>query len=139
MSVGKICSRTVYTANADEWIVNAAARMRDHDVGTLVVVDTQNLPIGILTDRDITLRCVAEGRDPEVTNVTEIMSVVDKTLDDDTPIETALSEMANQAVRRAVVTDEQGRLSGLLALDDVIDLLAEEAGMIGQLVRAQAH
>ena len=139
MSAGKICSRTVHIASPDEWVIEAAQRMRDNNVGTLVVVDTQKIPIGMVTDRDITIRCVADGRDPETTNVIDVMSTVTGTVEENTPIETALSAMAATSVRRMVVTDEQGRLAGVLALDDVVELLAEEAEMIGQLVRSQAR
>lgn len=137
MSVGKICSRTVHTADPDEWVIDAAKRMKERGVGTLVVVDTENLPIGIVTDRDIALRCVADNRDPETTNVIDVMSAVSSTVGEDTAIETALSDMAATGVRRTVVTDDAGRLAGVLALDDVLELMAEEGEMIGHLLRSQ--
>ena len=138
MSVGKICTRTVCFASPDEWIVDAARRMRDRDVGSLVVVDTQKLPIGMLTDRDIVVRCMAEGRDPETTPVADVMSTIVSSVSEDTPIETALATMGSVGVRRMVVTDEEGRLAGLLALDDALELLVEEVESIGRLLRAQA-
>ena len=139
MSAGKICSRTVYTSTPDEWVVDAAGRMRDRGVGTLVVVDEEARPVGIVTDRDIAIRCVADGRNPETTNVLDVMSTNPSTVGEDTAIEDALSGMAGLGIRRAVVTDDAGRLAGILSLDDVIDLLAEEATMIGRLLRSQAR
>jgi CBS domain-containing protein len=67
MSVGRICVREVWVASPEESVATAARRMAEHDVGTLVVVDEHRHPLGMLTDRDVTLRCVAAGRPPPPT------------------------------------------------------------------------
>ncbi|MEZ4416057.1 MAG: CBS domain-containing protein [Gemmatimonadota bacterium] len=138
MSAGRICTRVVQTATAHEPVFDAARRMRDHHVGTLVVVDDDRRPIGIVTDRDLTVRCVAEGCNPANTHLSDVMTRVVSCVEEDTPIEAALSTMAAAKTRRMVVTGTDGRLEGVLSLDDVIDLLVEEAGTIGRLLRSQA-
>jgi CBS domain-containing protein len=109
--------------------------MREADVGTLLVVDDARRPIGVVTDRDVVLRCVAEGRDPETTALTTVMTAPVLCVLESTPIEEALRRMARIPARRLAVTDEAGRLVGILALHDVLELLVEEAEAIGRLLR----
>lgn len=137
MSAGKICNRTVVTASLDEAVRTAARRMADYRVGTLVVVDWDRHPIGIVTDRDIAVRCVAADRDPDRTTIEAIMTTPVRAVPESMPIEESLAYMANAGVRRLVVTDAVGGLAGILALDDLLDLLTEEAEAIGRLVAAQ--
>jgi CBS domain-containing protein len=136
MTIGRLCTREVVLADPDESVLEAARRMRDADVGTLVVVDAERCPVGILTDRDVALRAVAEALDPAHTPVASVMSVPVTRVSEATPIEDALARMAGAAVRRLVVVDEGGRLAGLVALDDVLDLLVDEVGSIGRLLRS---
>ena len=138
MSVGRICVREVDIAERTESVLLAAQRMFDRDVGTLVVVDHGRRPVGLVTDRDIALRATATGRDPTTIRVTEIMTVDPQTVTEDTPIETALSLMRSAACRRLVVVDATGRLAGILSLDDVLGLLAEEFTTIGTLLERVA-
>ncbi len=138
MSAGRICTRVTYTASRAERARDAAVRMQDHGIGTLAVVDRDNRPVGIVTDRDLAIRCVAGGLDPERTSLDEIMSSPVCSVAEDTPIESALATMAAAEVRRAVVIDVEGSLVGILALDDILELLIEETQSIGALLRAQA-
>ncbi len=140
MSVGRICNRSVATAGADEAVRDAARRMARLSVGTLVVMspDESERPIGILTDRDVATRCVAPGLDPVENTVSSVMSVPVRSVHEDTPIEDALAIMSGGAMRRLVVVDSEGRLAGILALDDVIGLLVEEADAIGRLLEKES-
>jgi CBS domain-containing protein len=138
MSVGKLCVRTVHTASPDETILEAARRMAREETGSLVVLDLERLPIGILSDRDVMMRCVAEGKDPASTLVSELMSTPVASVRESMPIEEALGQMASCHVRRMPVVDDDDRLIGILALDDVIELLVEEAGTIGRLLRKRS-
>lgn len=137
MSVGKICTRIVATASEAERVREVAARMEAHNVGTVVVVDGERSPTGILTDRDIAIRCVGKGRDPDHTPVSEIMTRPVRTARLSTPIEDALDTMRRWAVRRIVVVDDDGALAGVLAVDDVLDLLVEEVDAIGGILRRE--
>jgi CBS domain-containing protein len=135
MSIGKLCTRSVSIAQAGESVAVAARRMAEHGVGTLVVVDEQTHPTGLLTDRDVVLRVVATGRDPAATQIGEVMSQPIVRADEDTPIEEGIAKMASAATRRLVVTAADGRLVGVLSVDDVLDLLIEEAKSVGRLLR----
>lgn len=136
MSVGSICTRAVHTATRSERAKEAARRMNQYRVGSLVVVDLESKPIGILTDRDLAMKCVGEGLGGDV-RIDEIMTRPVTTVHEDTPIDQAIRHMAAAKIRRMVVVDGVGRLVGLLSLDDVLDLLAEEAEDIGRLLHAQ--
>lgn len=136
MSVGSICTRAVHTATRSERAKEAARRMHQYKVGSLVIVDLESKPIGILTDRDLAMKCVGDGLGVDV-RIDEVMTRRVSTVHEDTPIDQALRHMAADKVRRMVVVDGLGRLVGLLALDDVLDLLVEEAEDVGRLLHAQ--
>jgi CBS domain-containing protein len=135
MSVGRLCVRSVYSATPDESARVVARRMNEANVGALVVVDEKGYPVGIVTDRDLALRCIAGNCDPSTTLVSTIMTAPVVCVSESTPIEDALKQMARISARRLAVTDEKGRLAGLLALDDVLELLVEEAETIGRLLK----
>lgn len=138
MSAGKICSRIVVFATEGETARDAAGRMRENNVGTLVVVDEDRRPIGILTDRDIVMRVLAQDRDPFVTTLDEIMTRELRTIRESTAIEEALRIMRTAGTRRLVVVADDGTLAGILSVDDVLELLAGEAAAIGALIRGEA-
>ena len=137
MSVGRICTRTVATASPNETVAEVARRMAEYNVGTLAVVDDSGTAIAIVTDRDVTLRAVAAGHDPETTPVSVIMTREVRTVDEAVPIEQALKTMAGAGTRRLIVTGPEGKLAGLVAIDDVLELLAEEVESIGKVLRRE--
>jgi len=137
MSAGRICSRDVDTASYDEKVIDAARRMRDRQVGTVIVLDEQR-PVGIVTDRDLTVRVLAAGLDPRVTRVSEVMTPSPTTIREEDSIEAALGYMRAGRFRRLPVVGRDGRLLGILALDDVLELVAEELADIGQLLKREA-
>lgn len=135
MSVGALCVRSVQVASPDEPVRLVAGRMAGANVGTVAVLGEDRRPLGILTDRDVALRCVAQGLDPNVTDVASVMTTPVTCVRESTPIESALARMAGAHARRLIVVDDEERLVGILALDDVLELLAAEATSIGKLVR----
>lgn len=138
MTVGRICTRSVDLADRDESVQVAASRMNTRNVGTLVVNDDDKRPIGILTDRDLTIRVVAKGLDPTSTSVESVMSPSPDCITEDAVIETAITLMRRGSHRRLLVVDDEGKLVGLLSLDDILDLLSEEFVEIGKLVREES-
>ncbi|HET6371260.1 MAG TPA: CBS domain-containing protein, partial [Nitrospiria bacterium] len=74
MPIGEFCTKSVVTARSDESVADAAKKMLEKNVGTIIVVDLQTVPIGMITDRDVAVRVVAEGRDPGSTRIGEVMS-----------------------------------------------------------------
>lgn len=137
MSVGRICIREVDTADVTETVQEAAERMCARNVGTLIVLNPEHQPLGIVTDRDLAIRVVARGKDPFTTTVGEIMTLFPRTVHEETAIEDAIPIMRVGPFRRLPVVDHEGKLVGLLSMDDVLELLAEEFREIGQLLRAE--
>src|SRR5918992_6405355 len=99
-------------------IAEAARIMRDENVGSLPITEGNQL-VGTVTDRDITIRAVADGRDPQGTAVQEIASRDIVTVDPQQKLDEALRLMAQHQVRRLPVVEEDGKLVGILAQADV--------------------
>jgi CBS domain-containing protein len=137
MSAGSICRRDVYVAGLGESVRAVAQRMREHNVGTVVVRDEKDRPAGILTDRDLVMRVMAEDRNPAMTPVLEVMTVMPRSVSEDTPVEALLGLMRTERIRRVPVVGKDGRLVGVVSLDDVLELLAEEFGDIGGLLHGE--
>jgi CBS domain-containing protein len=133
MKVGELCVRNVEVSAPGDGAVAAARHMKEAQVGTLVVVDELGRPLGIVTDRDLMVRCIAEERDPRRTTVGALMSGPVAWVHEETSLEDALEEMARLRVRRFAVVDARERLVGLLALDDA---LCRELGESSPLARA---
>jgi CBS domain-containing protein len=139
MNVGRMCTRLPETTYVDTNVLAAAQQMAAQEVGTLVVTDGGGRPAGIVTDRDIVIRCVAEGLPLEDTKVSEIMTQSPVTVWEDTEAEAALETMANQEVRRLVVLDEAERVVGIVSLDDFLEGLMAASEDVGRLLRRQVH
>ena len=137
MSVARICTREVDVAAADESVWCAAERMHQRSVGTLVVVDEIQRPVGIVTDRDLLVRVLAERREPNETLVGQVMTRPVATTLEDTPIEMALERMAGGGFRRMPVVDHDGKLVGLITLDDILLLLGQELNQAGKVLAQQ--
>lgn len=134
MSIGPICVRDVDVAQPEETVAAAARRMLDRKVGTLVVVNADHEPVGIVTDRDLTIRVLAETRDPARTILADVMTRHLSLVSLDTRVEDALRLMRVGAVRRLIVTNPSGKLAGLVSLDDILALLHREFDDIGRLI-----
>lgn len=126
MSIGRICQREVILADPDEPITKAAERMERQLVGTLVVLDRDKRPIGVLTDRDIAMRVVAAGRDPQETTVDDVMTRHPRSVMAGTPIEDTLATMRTLGIRRILVVGHDERLAGIASMDDILGLIMEE-------------
>jgi CBS domain-containing protein len=104
--------------DADKPVAYAAKMMRDEDVGLAPIVEGNKL-IGTLTDRDIAIRVVAEGKDPQSTTVREVATTTLVTVDPDQDLDEALRLMAKNQVRRLPVVEEDGKLAGVVAQADI--------------------
>src|SRR5579872_5312655 len=138
MSAGRICVRSVDIAEIDESATLIAQRMHARKVGTVVVVDKDRRPLGLVTDRDLVVRVMAADRDPNQTGVSEVMTRLPHTVSEELPVEEALGIMRCGPYRRLPVVDREGRLAGILGLDDILDLLSEECADIGRLVKKES-
>jgi CBS domain-containing protein len=133
MAVGEICNREVVIAEKALSVVDAARLMRTHHVGDLVVVEGRH-PVGIVTDRDIVVEVVAAGVNPEALAVADIMGPEVATVRESEGLFEALRYMRDKGVRRVPVVDREGGLVGILTLDDLLSLLAEEMTELAKLV-----
>ena len=133
MSIGRICSRATHLADLEESAQAAADRMQDQNVGTLVVVDPDRKPIGILTDRDLAVRVVAPALDARTTTVGQVMTSHPQWVREETPIEDAVATMRSLGIRRLPVVDGRERLVGIVSADDVLELLAQELENLGRI------
>jgi len=106
-------------------VMEAARLMRDEDAGIIPVVEGEKL-VGTVTDRDIAIRVVAEGRSPESVTVGEIASRELVTIDPQQDLDEALRLMARHQVRRLPVVEEDGKLVGIVAQADVAKRASEE-------------
>jgi|APFre7841882724_1041349.scaffolds.fasta_scaffold10177_3 CBS domain-containing protein len=140
MNVGEVCSRVVVFAERDLPLTEAARLMRDHHVGSLVVVDDKGagrLPVGVITDRDIVVAVVAKEVDPRTVSAGEVMAP-EPALARETDSELdVLRTMRRRGIRRMPVVDAEGRLVGLITLDDLLGLLAEELGSLARTVETE--
>src|SRR3982751_4826378 len=117
-SVRDLMSSNPCSIDADQPVAYAAKMMRDEDVGLAPIVEGDKL-IGTVTDRDIAIRVVAEGKDPAQTTVREIASTNLVTIDPQQDLDEALRLMAKHQVRRLPVVEEDGKLIGVVAQADV--------------------
>lgn len=115
-----------------------AQLMRKHHVGAMVVVDAQekSQPIGIVSDRDLVLGLIAEGLDPDVFTAGDVMSDRLVIANPEMDAMDAVQMMNHHQVRRLVIADDEGRLVGIVTMEDVLELLAHgladlAAGMVG--------
>ena len=138
MTVGRICSREVDLIDADESVQVAADRMNSRNVGTLIVLDEESHPIGMITDRDLAPRIVGKARDSIQTLVSEVMTRFPDNVNEETTIELALSKMRAGGFRKLPVVDNEGKLVGVLTLDDILELLSTEFTEIGRLIKKES-
>jgi CBS-domain-containing membrane protein len=136
MNISSISTREVDTARVDETARTAAQRMQARNVGTLVVVDDENRVIGILTDRDLALRVVARGVDPNVARVAQVMTSDVQTVPSHASAEQAVRAMRERGVRRLPVVFPDSTLAGLLSLDDVLTHVADELAEVRRFLDA---
>ena len=147
MKVGDVMTPGAETVPADATVRDAALAMAEHDIGA-VLVGPEGAPAGILTDRDIIIRVVVEGRDPGAVAAGEVMSSTLFTCRADDTVEAALGLMDERQVRRLPVLDaDDGRLVGIVARSDLHRAAAAArppaatAAEVeaGEMVEMQAH
>ncbi len=140
MFVGEYCNREVVVVDKQGSISDAARVMREHHVGDVVVVRIEGgkqYPVGMLTDRDITLEIVATGTDPDSVSVADAMSFDLVSVFDDDDLMHVIELMRDKGVRRVPVIDRDEALVGIMTVDDLLDLLSEIFVDIVHLVDSQ--
>jgi CBS domain-containing protein len=121
----ELCTKPVVTIGPDAPVRDAARLMRDKNVGAVVVVNTGK-PLGIITDRDITVAVVAADDDPGTVTVRDVMHRDPTVIHEDKGLFDAVKMFGSSGVRRLPVVGKTGKVTGIIALDDVLMLLGNE-------------
>lgn len=137
MSIESLLSRPVRMLPPDASCHEGAQVLRDEGVGCIVVAEDDGRPLGIVTDRDLVVRAMAAGRDPEKTELREVMSGEPVFLAHERGIDQVIETMQLQRVRRVPIVDAEGRLEGVVALDDLLPLLADQLSEMASAVRSE--
>jgi len=136
MKVGAICQREVAFVQENARVSDAAKLMRERHVGSLVVVqegDKGRVPVGIVTDRDIVVGVLTTGLDYRTVSVGEIMGRDLVTAREDDEALAAFKTMRRRGIRRLPVLSSSGTLAGIVTVDDLLGIVAEQ---FGDLVKA---
>ena len=142
MSVGNFCNREVIVAFTSTSINEIANLMREHHVGCVVIVKSaneNNLPIGIITDRDIVLEVIAPGVEIDSITAGDVMSTELVTAREIDGIWETLQRMRNHGIRRIPVVNDEQALVGILTVDDVLESLVGELNEVVQLISRERH
>lgn len=140
MTAGDLCNRVVTVAEADLSVVDAARLMREHHVGCLVVTEGAHgarKVVGMLTDRDIVTAIVAKEVDPAKLVVEDMMTTAVVTAGEDDTVMDLLETMRSKGMRRLPVTNAQGVLIGLMTLDDLLEIVAEQLLAVVKAIGAE--
>ena len=149
MNVGAYCSRVVIYIYSHETPLDAARLMREQHVGDVVIVSDPDsggsgngagkIPQGIITDRDIAIEIVAEEVGPTEVTALDVCRKKLVVVREDDSVFDCIDILKREGVRRAPVVDEQGLLVGIISLDDMIEILAEQFSNLADLVGYQAE
>ena len=137
LNASDLCTRDVVFAERRMPVDDAARLMRQQHVGSLVVVDETaagRVPVGMLTDRDIVTSIIAKDLDPGSICAEDAMSAELVTAAETDSMLDVLEAMRRKGVRRAPVVDRRGALVGLLALDDMLEVIASELQRVVQAI-----
>ncbi|OEU76248.1 MAG: histidine kinase [Desulfuromonadales bacterium C00003093] len=137
MLVSEFCNREVVIVDRATTILEAAKLMRSEHVGDLVVTDNRNgrqVPVGILTDRDIVVELLAEEIELDKVSVGDAMSYGLLSVKEQDGLQETIEKMRARGVRRLPVVDDAGALVGIVTVDDLMELVAEQLTDLVRLV-----
>lgn len=135
MPIDDLARSDVVTADRETAIADLAATMDDADVGCVVITDGET-PVGIVTDRDLTVRVLATGDDPDELTAEDVMSEDLLTIERTAGFYEAADLMSDNGIRRLPVSDDDA-LVGIITADDLTELLADEEQKLAEIIRAQ--
>jgi len=143
MKLGTLCTVDIICCSRDATVRDAAALMRKHHVGDVIVVDDPagaRIPLGIVTDRDIVVSIVAPGLDPASLRAGDIMSEDLLLANEGDAVDATIERMRQRGIRRVPVVDDDGRLAGVVSADDLLGWLAEEVEALARIApHQQSH
>ncbi|RJP17560.1 MAG: CBS domain-containing protein [Candidatus Abyssobacteria bacterium SURF_5] len=125
-------TRNVESIHQSDSIADAARKMKELNIGVLPVFDNNRL-VGMITDRDITIRAVAEGYDPNTFNVSQIMTTDVISCNEDADVDEAIRLMETNQIRRLIVKNEENQVVGIVSLGDLAVHLS--GALVGEALR----
>jgi CBS domain-containing protein len=135
-SIRDIMTRDVQTVSPDTTVKDAAGMMKARNIGSLPVTEGKKV-VGLITDRDITIRVVAEGRDPGSSRIGDVMSMDVVTVREDADLKEAECLMHDRQLRRLPIVNAQGELAGYLALAKIAR--TETLQEAGKVIKGVSH
>ncbi len=142
LTTGEICARVLTIAFRTTTMAGAARLMRENHVGCLVVVEehgAERVVVGMLTDRDIVTAVVATDLDASVLCAEDVMSTDLLLAREDDSLIDLVRSMRRKGVRRVPVVGFSGELLGLVTLDDVLDVLVQELGLLVSAIHSEGQ
>jgi len=142
MQAAELCNRQVVTASRDMSIPDAARLMRDRHVGSLVVTEGNEgkvIPVGILTDRDIVIEIISRDISLSEVTVGDIMTYALLKVTEDENIFDVAQRMRARGVRRVPVISRLGELIGIIAADDILELLSQELSLLARITTRETE
>lgn len=136
MTVTDLARQNPIAATRNASIAEVASLMRDEQVGSVVITD-EHVPVGIVTDRDITVDVTAEGMDPDGLTAQDVMTTEPVTVEKDAGRFELIETMSEHEVRRMPVV-EDGELWGIITLDDIDRLLSDEQRKLASIIEAES-
>jgi signal-transduction protein with cAMP-binding, CBS, and nucleotidyltransferase domain len=136
MPIQDLAREAVVSTTPDTPVTELAQMMRDESVGSIVITNEQK-PVGIVTDRDLSTRVVAEGADPNEHIAEDVMTTDLCMVDPNAGFYEATAVMSENGVRRLPVCDEADELVGIITADDLTELLSEEHEHLVSVIRNQ--
>ncbi|HVH66197.1 MAG TPA: CBS domain-containing protein [Candidatus Acidoferrum sp.] len=126
MKVRDAMAKTISTATKNEPVMDVARKMKQEDAGFMPIVENGGRLIGVVTDRDIVIRCLAEGHDPKTDTIDHCMTPQAVTISPDDDIQDAARKMEGEEIRRLAVTDG-GRVVGVLSHGNLVQAIKGKA------------
>jgi CBS domain-containing protein len=136
-AVSDLATREVAMVDPQATLLECAEAMRNRHLGSLVVADAAGRPLGMVTDRDLVVEALALQLDPATLTAGDVMSTPAATVRLDDDVFDALARMRERGVRRLPVVDARGRAVGVLAVDDLLGVLAEQVDCVVRVLKAE--
>jgi CBS domain-containing protein len=133
MPLADFCKAPVVTISPEEKVIHAAQLRKDKKVGSVIVVKEER-PVGILTDRDIVTRVTADRKDASITMVKEVMTPNPVLASESVGVWELIQTMKKHGVRRFPIVTSDGKLVGVITMDDLVELIGEELSGLGRTI-----
>jgi len=137
MTIRNLVRTDIVTASSDQSAGNLATLMKEENVGSVVIVEERR-PVGIVTDRDLTVKVLEERADPREVTAGDVMTPGPVTAGMDDGVFDVIRAMRDAPARRMPVVSEDGTIAGIITLDDLLVLLADELEGLATVVEAES-